>query len=104
MKFSARQWLIAVSAIALALTLSLIFVAHLYTPFTYYLAFIAGIFFVGSLFERVRYKKLENADPGPDWRETEERFIDPETKECVTVVFNPTSGERRYVAKSNPGS
>jgi hypothetical protein len=45
MKFSARQWLIAVSAIALALTLSLIFVAHLYTPFTYYLAFIAGIFF-----------------------------------------------------------
>jgi hypothetical protein len=49
-------------------------------------------------------KKLENADPGPDWRETEERFIDPETKECVTVVFNPTSGERRYVAKSNPGS
>jgi hypothetical protein len=82
--------------------LSLIFVANLYNPFTYYFAFIAGILFVGSLFERVRYKKLENADPGPGWRETDERFIDPETKQSVTVFFNPTSGERRYVAKGSP--
>ena len=104
MKLGARQWLIAVSATALALALSLIFVANLYNPFTYYFAFIAGIFFVGSLFERVRYKKLENADPGPGWRETEESFIDPETKQRVTVFFNPTSGERRYVAKGNPGN
>lgn len=102
MKFRARQWLIAVSAIALAL--SLILVVNLHNLFTYYLAFIAGIFFVGSLFERVRYKKLENADPGPGWQETEERFIDPETKKRVTVFFNPTSGERRYVTKGNPGS
>jgi hypothetical protein len=101
MKFSARHWLIAVSGTAFALALLLILFANLYNPFTYYLAFITGIFFVGSLFERVRYKKLENADPGPGWRETDERFIDPETKECVTVFFNPSNGERRYVAKGN---
>jgi hypothetical protein len=104
MKLSARQWLIGVSATALALALSLIFVAGLYNPFTYYLVFIAAIFFVGSLFERVRYKKLENEDPGPGWEETEERFIDPETKKCVTVFFNPANGERRYVAKGTPGN
>jgi cell division protein FtsW (lipid II flippase) len=102
MKFSARHWLIAVSGIAFALALLLIFVANLYNPFTYYFAFIAGIFFVGSLFERVRYKKLENEDPGPGWRETEERFIDPATKKRVTVFFNPSNGERRYVVKGNP--
>jgi hypothetical protein len=73
-------------------SLLLILFANLYNPFTYYLAFITGIFFVGSVFERVRYKKLENADPGPDWRETDERFIDP------------ASGERRYVAKGKPGN
>ena len=102
MKFSARQWLIGASAIALALSLSLMLVANLYNPFTYYLVFITGIVFVGSLVERFRYKKLENKDPGPGWQETEERFIDPETKQCVTVFFNPTKGERRYVAKGGP--
>jgi hypothetical protein len=102
MKLSARQWLIGVSGIALALSLSLMLVAKLYNPFTYYFVFIAGIVFVGSLFERVRYKKLENENPGPGWQETQERFIDPETNECVTVFFNPTNGERRYVAKGSP--
>jgi hypothetical protein len=102
MRLRARQWLVAVSATALVLALSLIFLANQNNPFTYYLAFIAGILFVGSLFERVRYKKLENEDPGSGWRETEERFIDPVTNKCVTVFFNPTSGERRYVAKGDP--
>ena len=102
MKLTARQWLIGVSGTALALALSLMFVANLYNPFTYYFVFIAGIFFVGSLIERVRYKQLETENPGPGWQETEERFIDPETKKCVTVFFNPANGERRYVAKGNP--
>ena len=35
---------------------------------------------------------------GGSWRATEERFVDPESGELVTVWFDPTTGERRYVA------
>jgi hypothetical protein len=33
-----------------------------------------------------------------DWRATPERFVDPETGRLVTVFFNATTGEGRYVA------
>lgn len=33
-----------------------------------------------------------------DWRPTDEKFIDPETGQLVTVWFDPSSGERRYVS------
>lgn len=35
---------------------------------------------------------------GGGWRATEERFVDPESGELVTVWFDPETGERRYVA------
>jgi hypothetical protein len=36
---------------------------------------------------------------GANWRATDERFVDPETGKLVTVWFDATTGERRYVAE-----
>jgi len=47
----------------------------------------------------LRYKPLEPLAPGPGWVETPERFVDPETGKDVTVYYQPSSGERRYVAR-----
>lgn len=58
----------------------------------------AGIVLVALLFENRRYKRVLDVAPGPDWQETEERFVDPETGQTVTVFFNAATGERRYVA------
>ena len=52
----------------------------------------------GLLVERWRYKPVTTRRPGPDWVSTNERFIDPETGETVTVFYQPATGERRYVA------
>lgn len=35
---------------------------------------------------------------GGSWRATDECFIDPESGDRVTVWFDPSTGERRYVA------
>jgi hypothetical protein len=50
------------------------------------------------LFERWRYKHLASGRPGPEWVETDERFVDPESGKLVTVYSHPSTGERRYVA------
>ena len=55
----------------------------------------------GVLVERWRYQLLADNRPGRDWVATPERFVDPETGRLVTVFFNPTTGERRYVADDN---
>ena len=31
------------------------------------------------------------------WRPTDEKFVDPDTGQVVTVWFDPDTGERRYV-------
>lgn len=51
----------------------------------------------GTLFERVRYKRLESARPGPGWQPTDERFVDDATGSTVTVYIEPATGERAYV-------
>jgi membrane protein implicated in regulation of membrane protease activity len=59
-----------------------------------------GFAIVGAvLVERWRYKPLESARPGPDWIDTGERFLDPETGKLVTVFYKPATGERRYVGR-----
>jgi hypothetical protein len=58
----------------------------------------AAIFLLGLAIERWRYQKLSAAPPGPDWQQTDERFVDPETGKLVTVYFHPASGKRRYIA------
>jgi hypothetical protein len=61
------------------------------------------IVLVGTLFERWRYRRIEEASNGR-WQRTDEQFIDPTTGEPVEVMFDPRTGERRYVAgKSRAG-
>lgn len=48
---------------------------------------------------RRRYKPIRPDPPGADWIETPERFVDPETGKDVTVYYQPSSGERRYVGR-----
>ena len=47
--------------------------------------------------ERWRYKARTSRRPGPDWVPTNERFVDPESGSLVTVFYQPSTGERRYV-------
>jgi hypothetical protein len=57
-----------------------------------------GAVLVGAVvFERVRYKPVEDKSPGPGWTRTTERFVDEETGKIVTVYVQPESGERAYV-------
>jgi len=48
---------------------------------------------------RRRYKPIQSGPPGPGWIKTPERFVDPETGKDVTVYYQPSSGERRYVGR-----
>jgi hypothetical protein len=51
----------------------------------------------GLVVKRWRYKMLTSRRPGPDWVSTNERFVDPESGNLVTVFYQPSTGERRYV-------
>lgn len=55
------------------------------------------IVLVGTLFERWRYRDIEKPANGR-WQRTDEKFIDPSTGDPVEVMFDPGTGERRYVA------
>jgi hypothetical protein len=56
---------------------------------------------IGTLFERWRYRDIEEPQNGR-WQRTDEQFIDPSSGDVVEVMFDPSTGERRYVAgKSN---
>jgi hypothetical protein len=57
------------------------------------------IILIGTLFERWRYRRIEEPPQG-DWQRTGEQFIDPSTGNPVEVMFNPRTGERRYVHRS----
>jgi hypothetical protein len=54
------------------------------------------IVLVGTLFERWRYRRIEEKPKG-EWQPTGERFIDPSSGDPVEVMFDPRTGERRYV-------
>jgi hypothetical protein len=56
-----------------------------------------ALLLIGTLWERVRYKPIEDGAPGGTYTRTSERFIDEETGETVTVWIDPASGERKYV-------
>lgn len=57
----------------------------------------AALIGIGTLYEKVRYKPLLAGAPGPEWRRTPERFIDPSSGQPVTVYVRDASGERQYV-------
>jgi hypothetical protein len=49
----------------------------------------------GTIFEQRRYKKVETATTGAGWQATDEKFM--ENGAIVTVWYNKTTGERRYI-------
>lgn len=53
---------------------------------------------VAVLFERWRYRKPPAT--GGNWQPTGEQFIDPESGAAMEVLYDPGTGERRYVAKA----
>ncbi len=61
------------------------------------------IVLIGTLFERWRYRHIEELPKG-EWQRTGEQFIDPSTGEPVEVMFEPRTGERRYVAGKSRGA
>jgi hypothetical protein len=54
------------------------------------------IVLIGTLLERWRYRRIEEP-PSDHWQRTGEQFIDPSTGDPVEVMFDPRTGERRYV-------
>ena len=61
------------------------------------------IVLVGTVFERWRYRRVEEQSNG-QWQRTDEKFIDPSTGDPVEVMFDPRTGERRYVAGKPRGA
>jgi len=57
-----------------------------------------ALLLLGTVWERVHYKKVERDRPGAGWVATDERFIDENTGKPVRVWTEPATGERRYVA------
>jgi hypothetical protein len=58
-----------------------------------------GLILIGAaVVERWRYKRIAGSAPGAGWVATAERFVDPESGRLVTVYFQSSTGERRYVA------
>ena len=53
---------------------------------------------VGLAIERWRYKPVRSERPDSSWRDTGERFVDPETGLMTTVYFDPATSERHYLA------
>jgi hypothetical protein len=60
------------------------------------------IVLIGTLFER-RYRGTQEPRNG-NWQRTGEQFIDPSSGEPVEVMFDPSTGERSYVAAKSRGT
>ena len=60
-------------------------------------AFWGIVILIGTVFERVIYKKTQATPPGAGWVRTSERFVDDATGKPITVYIEPSSGERQYV-------
>ena len=66
-------------------------------------ALIVGlIVLIGTLFERWRYRPVVEPPKG-EWQRTGEKFLDPSSGNPVEVMFDPRTGERRYVAAKPTG-
>jgi hypothetical protein len=57
---------------------------------------IGVLLILGTLFERWRYTRNDDST-GRRWETTGERFTDPTTGKIVEVMYDPSTGERRYV-------
>jgi hypothetical protein len=110
---------ILVAAVGVMLVLAGIAVAGATGPggslFSALFLFIPGAVAIAAVvLERTRYRSLhaettgeghgpgggEPVHPGPRFRPTEERFVDPTTGVPMRVWTDAATGERRYVAES----
>jgi hypothetical protein len=96
-----RNVVIAVSAILTCVGVGLI-AWGVYAPGWQALA-LGAIVLIGTLFERWRYRRIEEPSNG-HWQRTDEQFIDPTSGDPVEVMFDPRTGERRYVAGKSRGA
>jgi hypothetical protein len=55
------------------------------------------------VFERWRYRGSD-VPGGGGWHRTEERFEDPESGQIMEVLYDPVTGQRRYVKASDAPS
>ena len=86
----------AITGVALALAL-IALVATTIQPMSWPMLLAAGVLLLGTLGEQWRYQRGQSAHPSDAWRATAECFVDPETGRVVRVLYEPTTGERRYV-------
>jgi hypothetical protein len=96
-----RTVVIAVAAILTCVGIGLI-ACGIYAPGWQALA-LGVIVLIGTLFERWRYSRIEEPCNGR-WQRTDEQFIDPSSGDPVQVMFDPGTGERRYVAGKSRGA
>jgi len=66
----------------------------------FFLLIAGAVVIVTGLLEPI-YGRTVARPLGSDWRPTDEKFVDPETGELVTVWFDPATGERRYVSNDS---
>jgi hypothetical protein len=92
-----RIFVIAVAAILVCVGVGLI-ACGVHVP-GWQVLVIGTLILIGTLFERWRYRHVVQPSNG-QWQRTDERFLDPSTGDPVEVLFDPRTGERRYV----PGS
>jgi hypothetical protein len=60
--------------------------------------FVAGMLLTfGVIYERVQYKPILDRLPSGNWQDTGERFIDPSTRQTVTIYADPRTGKRIYI-------
>jgi uncharacterized membrane protein HdeD (DUF308 family) len=90
-----RNFILALGGFAFVGGLIALF-AGTFSP-AFVLVFWGVLLIVGTVYERVRYKPVEAVAPTGNWVRTEERFIDDETGQPVTVYMDPETGERKYV-------
>ena len=79
----------------------LVLVARGVVPPGWQLVGLGGALLLALVFERWRYRESAGAG-GRGWQRTGERFEDPETGQVMEVLFDPSSGQRRYVRATPP--
>jgi hypothetical protein len=96
-----RTFVIVVAAVLTCIGIGLI-ASGIHAP-GWQVLILGVIVLIGTLFERWRYRRIEEPSNG-NWQRTDEQFIDPSTGEPVEVMFDPRTGERRYVAGKSRGA
>ena len=92
-----RKWALAVSAFVAICGVVLWKVGG--GPVLLMIGFVA---IITALLEPVYGRAIGRA-PAGNWRPTDEKFVDPESGKLVTVWFDPSTGDRRYVSDSKDG-